>query len=76
MTIVMLISYFSDHCEISEQIQLQVVREFGLPDEIALEIFQQRPDLIEDSGSNSSKHSTLTKVGHYLNTQFVLKSIC
>ena len=53
-----------DNIEISREIQLRVVREFGLPDDVSDEIFKQVPDLIEDSGSssNSSKQSTLSKV--------------
>lgn len=55
--------FLLDNIETSRYIQLQVIREFGLPDEISDEIFQQKPDLIEDSDSaTSSKHSTLNKV--------------
>lgn len=59
------LSLLPDSREISEEVQLRVVREFGYPDEIVSKIFQQVPDLIEDSenSSNSSKHSTLSKVG-------------
>jgi len=64
-----------DNIEISRYIQLQVIREFGLPDEISDEIFQQKPDLIEDSDSaTSSKHSTLNKVGYLLREDSLLNS--
>lgn len=59
-----------DSAEISTELELRVIREFGLPDELALHIFKQNPDLIEvDSSSGSSKQSTLSKVGLLMNNK-------
>ena len=56
--------YFCQDCKcVSEEIQLRVVRQFGLPDEMAGEVFGQAPDLVESGGSSySSKQNTLSRV--------------
>ena len=62
-----------DNAEISSEVELRVVREFGLPDELATHIFKQNPDLIEvESSSGSSKQSTLSKVSFLTLSSIVL----
>ncbi|XP_047137846.1 BTB/POZ domain-containing protein 7 isoform X1 [Hydra vulgaris] len=52
-----------DNVEIIAEIQLRVVREFDYPDELANEIFQQYPDLVENFTNIPTKRSTLSMVG-------------
>jgi len=54
---------FLDCKGLSEEIQLRVVRKFGLPDEMATEVFGLGPDLVDSgSSSHSSKQNTLSRV--------------